>query len=110
MLKDRIVRIKLKKHFKEQRPISYVGKVTSMNDYWVVVDARALMLNRHESVGVQSDKKNNAIVIPRDNIESIRVLPDSFDAANLRFTTDGQQLRMIVDGALDCYIGELGEG
>lgn len=110
MIKDRIVRVKLKKQFHEQRPISYVGKCTAFNDNWVVLEARMLMLSRAQSTGVQADAKPSAVMIARDNIESIRVLPDNFDLVNLKFTTEGQQIRMVLDGSRDVYLGEMGEG
>ncbi len=110
MIKDRFVRVKLIKRYHEKRPISYVGKVTAFSDSWVVLDAKCLMLARSQPNGVQVDAKSNAMMIPRDNIESIRVLPDNFDMDNIRLTTEGQQLHMIVDGAMDAFLGELGEG
>jgi hypothetical protein len=110
MLKDRIIRIRLKKYFHEQKPICYVGKCTAFNDYWVVLDGRCIMIARNQPNNIQLDPKPSAMVIPRDNVESIRVLPDNFDVDNISFTTEGQQLRMVVDGKRDCFIGELGEG
>ncbi len=110
MIKDRIVRVKLKKHYTGHRPLNYVGKVTAFNDSWIVMDARCVMLTRQQPNGVQADAHSSATMIPSENIESIRVLPDNFDASNLNFTTEGQQLMLVVDGKRDCYIGELGEG
>jgi len=110
MLKDRMVRVKLQKRFAEQRPISYIGKCTAFSDQWIVVDGRELMLARHVQDGVQISKANTPVVIPRDNIESIRVLPDAFNLDTIKITTDGQQLQVLVDGKRDCFIGEMGEG
>ena len=110
MIKDRIVRIKLKKNFHEQKPLSYVGKVTAFQDNRVVIDAKCIMLCRSEKTGVQIDPKTSAMMIPVSGIESIRVLPDSFDMNDIRITTQGQQLCMVVDQALDAFIGEMGEG
>lgn len=110
MLKDRIIRIRLKKNFHEQKPLCYLGKCTAFNDFWVVVDARCIMITRTQPNSVQIDKTPSAMVIPRDNIESIRVLPDNFDTENMQVTTEGQQLRIVVDGKRDCYIGEMSEG
>ena len=110
MIKDRIVRIKLKKNFQHHRPINYVGKVSAFNDDWVVLDARMVLLSRNQTSGVQIDKKNSATMVPRDNIESIRILPDDFDLENMDVTTEGQQLQIVVNGAANVYIGEFGEG
>ena len=110
MIKDRTVRVKLIKHFHEQRPWSYVGRVTAFNDHWVVMEARGIMLSRAQQSGVDIDAKPSAMMIPRDNIESIRVLPDNFDTSAMRVTTEGQKLMLIVDNAPNVFLGELGEG
>lgn len=110
MIKDRIVRVKLQKRYAGHRPLNYVGKVTAFNDRWVVMDAKCIMLTRQQPNGVQADTTSSAMMIPSENIESIRVLPDNFDLNKFSFTTEGQQLLLVVDGKRDCYIGELGEG
>jgi hypothetical protein len=110
MLKDRMVCVKLKRFNAEQKPWCYVGKVEAFNDAWIVLVGRGIMVTRTEKSGVQIDEKSSAVMIPRDNIDRIRILPDSYDIKNMRVTTQGQQLRLVVDGAFDVYIGEMGEG
>jgi hypothetical protein len=110
MIKDCMVRVKLKKHYKEHRPISYFGKVSAFTDHWVAVDGRAVMISRAERSGVQVDKHTTRVLIPASNIESIQLLPDTFDYKNLNITTEGQQIRVVVDGKTESFIGELGEG
>ncbi len=110
MIKDRFARVKLIKRHPNQRPISYVGKVTAFSENWIVMEAKCIMLNRHEQTGVQIDKLPSAMMIPRENIESIRVLPDNFNMERLTVTTNGQQLVLHVDGQRDAFLGELGEG
>lgn len=110
MLKDRMVRVRLNKSYHEQRPQSYVGKCTGFNNYWVVIEGRGIMVTRAARSGVQINAKPTITVIPRNNIESIRVLPDDFDISNLKVTTEGQQLVLDVPGAQPCFIGEIGEG
>jgi hypothetical protein len=110
MIKDRMIRLKLKKSFHEQRPMSYVGKVTAFNDYWVAMEGTGVMVARNQPNNIQVDKHRNAVLVPRDNVESIVILPDSFDVKNLKFTTEGQQIHMVVPGAASVYVGEMGEG
>ena len=52
MLKDRMVRIKMRKFYREQRPLSYVGKVTGFNDFWVVLAGKMVMVCRNQPKGV----------------------------------------------------------
>ena len=110
MIKDRIVRVKLKRHFHEQRPVSYVGKVTAFNEHWVVMEATGVMIARSQPNNVQIDAKRGAALVPRENIESIALLPDDFDVKNIKITTQGQQIQIDVTGGPNVYIGELGEG
>ncbi len=110
MIKDQIVRVKLKKQYHEQRPFSYVGKVVAFGDAWVVIDGKGLMVARQQPNGVQVDASVTRTVVPRDNIESIRILPDSFDVKNIQATTEGQQLVLVVPDGLPVFVGELGEG
>lgn len=110
MIKDRMVRAKLKKSFHEQRPMSYVGKVTAFNDFWVALEAVGVMVARSQPNNIQIDKHRSAVLVPRDNIESIVLLPDNFDVKAIKITTEGQQIQMMVTGAAHVYIGELGEG
>ena len=110
MIKDQMVRVKLKKFFHEQRPFSYVGKVSAFGDNWVVIDGKGIMVARQQPNGVQVDSKVSRTVIPRDNIDTIRVLPDGFDIKDIQATTEGQQLVLEVPGDFNVVIGELGEG
>lgn len=109
MIKDRIVRLKLKKGA-QAHPWNFVGRVTAFNDNWIVMEARGIMLSRAQQQGADIDAKPSAMMFPRESIESIRVLPDGFDVANMKFTTEGQKLMLVVEGAADAFLGELGEG
>lgn len=110
MIKDKMVRVKLCKQFHEERPMLYVGKVTGFSEDWIILHAKGLMISRAQPTGVQIDAKPSAMMIPRENIHSIRVLPDNFDINNIRTSTEGQQIRMVVEGAPDAFLAELGEG
>ncbi|OQB37170.1 MAG: hypothetical protein BWY09_01680 [Candidatus Hydrogenedentes bacterium ADurb.Bin179] len=110
MLKDKMIRVRLYKSYHEQRPLSFVGKCVVFNDCWVAVTGRVIMVTRSSKTGVQIDDKLSQHVIPRDSIESIRVLPDDFDINAITVTTEGQQLVIPVKGAQPCFIGEIGEG
>ncbi len=110
MIKDKMVRVKMKKHYHEQKPMLYVGKVTGFSEEWIVLHAKGMMITRSQPNGVQIDGKPSALLIPRGSIESIRVLPDNFDINTIKITTEGQQIRMVVDGAPDAFLAEMGEG
>ncbi|HOQ88984.1 MAG TPA: hypothetical protein PLO53_06300 [Candidatus Hydrogenedentes bacterium] len=110
MLKDRMVRVKLIRRFKEQRPQSYVGKVTGFSEGWVILEGKLVLVSRNIPGGAQIDAQKTVVLIPRDNIESIQLLPDSFNIDGMTISTEGQQLRINVEGGAPSYIGEMGEG
>jgi len=110
MLKDRMVRVKMIKRFTEQRPVSYVGKCREYLDNWILVEGRMVMLCRHQPNGVQIDKAVSVFMLPRENVDNIRVLPEKFDIGNMKVTTEGQQIQLMVEGAADVMLGEMGEG
>lgn len=110
MIKDRIVRIKMKKNFKEQKPFSFVGKVTIWSEDWLAIEGKGIMLTRQQSSGVQIDESIKLVLIPRESIDHIQLLPDNFDINNLKVTTEGQQLVLVVDGKRNSFLGEMGEG
>ncbi len=110
MIKDRIVRVKMKKNYKEQKPFSFVGKVTVWSEDWIAVEGKGIMVTRQNKNGVQIDEGIKIVVIPRENIDHIQLLPDNFDINNMRVTTEDQQLVLVVDGKRDAFLGEMGEG
>ena len=110
MLKDKIIRVRLNKSYTEQKPISFVGKCVAFSNYWVVVEGYGIMVTRSNKTGAQIDAKPSYNAIPSNNIESIRILPDDFDYANMQITTEGQQLVIAVKNGQPCFIGEIGEG
>ncbi|MGC8737411.1 MAG: hypothetical protein ACP5UA_02045 [Candidatus Hydrogenedens sp.] len=110
MIKDRIVRIKMKKNFKEQKPFSFVGKITLWSENWIALEGKGIMLTRQQSSGVQIDEGIKVLLIPRESIDHIQVLPDNFDITQLKVTTEGQQLVLVIDGKRDSILGEMGEG
>lgn len=110
MLKDRIIRVRMKKFFSEQRPISYVGKCREYMDNWVLLEGRTVMVCRHMPNGVQIDKATSVVMIPRESIDNVRVLPEKFDITNMKVATEGQQIQLVVEGGADVMLGEMGEG
>ncbi|HPX86426.1 MAG TPA: hypothetical protein PKZ59_07040 [Candidatus Hydrogenedentes bacterium] len=110
MLKDKIVRVRLRKFFNEQKPTSYVGKCVVFTNDWIVIEGFGIMLTRASKNGAQIDARPSQTAIPSSNIESIRVLPDDFAYGRLQLSTEGQQLVIVVPNAQPCVIGEIGEG
>lgn len=66
------------------------------------------MLQRAQ-LDVEIEDELRVVVIPRDNIAIIRVLPNNFDITNIRTVTKGHKLCLVVDGAPDATIAERGE-
>ena len=64
MLKDYMVRVKLLKHYREQRALSYVGKVKTQSEGWIVLEAKGVMVGRNLPGGAQVDALAANVLVP----------------------------------------------
>lgn len=71
--------------------------------------SRIRVLYSQRAKPVQIDEQMRSIILPRDNIANIRVLPDGFDMNNITVITEGNTLGINVDDAPTAWIGEFGE-
>ena len=114
MLKGKMVRIRTRRSFPEQKLWVFLGKVIAMSENWIGIEGKGLIVMRGylrgQSSPVEMDKEVRPLFIPRDNIANIRILPDEFDLDGIEFCSEGAKLGIRVQGAPDTWIGEIGEG
>jgi len=114
VLKGKMVRIRSRRYFPEQRLWVFIGKVVSMSENWVSIEGKGMVVLKGALGGqtrpVQIDKEIRPLLLPRDNIANIRILPDDFDVDNIELCSEGAKLGIKVKGAPDTWIGEIGEG
>jgi hypothetical protein len=106
MLKGKKVRIRLKRHFVEQRLTVFIGDVLDFTENWVSINARGIIFLKGDVEPVDIDKEPRVLVIPRENVAHMRVLPDDFDVSNITILYEGRRVCVAVEGAPHTSIGE----
>ena len=93
MFAGKKVKIRFKRYFPEQRVRVFVGQVLEMNRDWIRAEGKNYFLVKGDTKP-HIDKVNKIVGIPRENIYSLRELPDDLDMNNLSF--DIADLRMVI--------------
>ena len=84
MIKDKIVKLRFRRYFDEQALWVIVGKVLEFGDSWVKIEGKGICIMKGHVIPCDVDKENKILLIPRDNIAHIRILPDDFDLGNIK--------------------------
>ena len=128
MLKGKMVRVRMKRYFAEQKLWVFVGMVSAMTENWLFVDGKGVLVcHGHTSSSasrvrmdikgtmagqvpaIEVDLTRRLLALPQGNIASVRILPDSFDLDHLEICTEGFKIGLRVKGAEPTWIGEIGE-
>ena len=109
MLKGRKVRIRLKRHFVEQKLWVFIGEVLEFTENWVMVNGKGILFLKGDVEPFDIDEQPRVLVIPRENVAHIRVLPDDFDISDIRVEYLGRRVCVVVEGAPHTSIGERAE-
>ena len=109
MIVGRMVRIRFKRNYPEERLFVFVGKVLEFTDHWVMVEGKGLVVLKRAQLEVEIEEEARVVIVPRDNVAIIRLLPDNFDMRNIRTVNKGHKLCLLVDGAPDATIAEMNE-
>lgn len=109
MIKGKMVRVRLRRDFFEQRLWVFVGQVVEFTESWVMIEGKGLTVLQRTQLDVDVEPELRVVLIPRDNIAVIRVLPDDFDMDNIRTVMKGHKLCLVVDDGPDATIAERGE-
>ena len=109
MIAGKMVRIRLRRNFVEQRLGVFIGKVVEFTENWVTVEGKGIIILKGQARLADVDEEPRVIMIPRENIAHIRILPDSFDISEILVEARGFRIYVLVDGAPDTAIGERAE-
>jgi hypothetical protein len=109
MIVGKMVRVRLRRDFFEQRLWVFVGKALEFTENWIMIEGKGLTVWKRAQLEVEVENEPRIVVIPRDNVAIIRVLPDDFDMKNIRTVNKGHKLCLVVDGGPDATIAEVGE-
>jgi len=107
MIEGKIVKIRFKKYFAEQRLWVFIGRVIKFTENWVMVDGKGIVIMKGRVSPVDVDKEKRIILIPRENISHIRILPDDFDIENIEIVERDMRLFVKVKNGPDTSISEI---
>ena len=107
MIEGKIVKIRFKKYFSEQRLWVFIGKVLKFTENWVMVDGKGIVIMKGKITPVDIDKEKRIILIPRENISHIRILPDDFDIENIEIVERDMRIFVKVKNGPDTSISEI---
>lgn len=107
MVEGKIVKVRFKKFFPEQKLWVFIGKVLKFTENWIMIDGKGIVVMRGQVSPVDIDKERRIILIPRDNIFHLRILPDDFDIDNIEVVEKGLRLFVKVKGGPDTSISEI---
>ncbi|MFC1735298.1 hypothetical protein ACFL1X_04220 [Candidatus Hydrogenedentota bacterium] len=105
-MKGKNIRIRCKRTYQEQRPWVFVGNVTDFTENWITIVGKGILMVKGKSQPFEIDEECRHLMIPRDNVANIRILPDNFDLDHLQVIMVGTRMELIVKGAPNSNIGE----
>ena len=107
MIEGKIVKVRFKKYYAEQKLWVFIGRVLKFTEHWIMLDGRGILVVKGSVHPVDIDETRRVILVPRDNIAHIRVLPDGFDIDNIKIETRGTRTFAKVKGGSDTSISEI---
>ena len=107
MIEGKIVKVRFRKYYAEQKMWVFIGKVLKFTEGWITLDGKGILVVKGAVNPIDIDAERREILIPRENIAHIRILPDSFDVDNIHIETRGTRIFAAVKGGPDTSISEI---
>lgn len=107
MIEGKVVKIRFKKYFSDQRLWVFIGKVLKFTENWIMIEGKGIIVMKGQISPVDIDKEKRIILVPRENISHIRILPDDFDIDNIEVITEGLRIFVKVKNGPNTSISEI---
>lgn len=107
MIEGKIVKIRFKKYFQEQKLWVFIGKVLKFTENWIMVEGKGIVVVKGQVKPVDVDEEKRIILVPRENIAHIRILPDNFDVESIEIVEKGLRLFVKVKDGPNTSISEI---
>ncbi|MCM8830025.1 MAG: hypothetical protein NC824_03400 [Candidatus Omnitrophica bacterium] len=107
MIEGKIVKVRFKKYFSEQKGWVFIGKVLKFTENWIMLDGKGIIVIKGSVHPADVDAEKRVLLIPRENIAHIRILPDNFDIDNIKIETRGTRIFAAVKDGPDTSISEI---
>ena len=107
--KGKVVRFSMRHTFQEQRLWVFVGRVIDYSENWLCIEGKGLIVLKRAGISVEIDDECRKLMLPRETINVIRILPDDFDVDNIEAINEGHKLCLKVNGAPNATIADMSE-
>jgi hypothetical protein len=107
MIEGKIVKIRFKKYFSEQKLWVFIGRVLKFTENWIMIEGKGIVVMKGQVTPVDIDKEKRIILVPRDNISHMRVLPDDFDIEKIEVISERLRIFVKVKNAPPTSISEI---
>ncbi|MCM8766664.1 MAG: hypothetical protein NC917_06265 [Candidatus Omnitrophica bacterium] len=107
MIEGKIVKVRFKKYYSEQKLWVFIGKVLKFTENWIMLEGKGIIVIKGQVSPVEIDREKRIIIVPRENISHIRILPDDFDIDNIEVITRGLRIFVKVKNGPDTSISEI---
>ena len=108
MITGKMVRVRLKRYFVEQRQWVLIGRVQDSTESWLTIEGKAIVISKGHAQPIDIDQDVRVLMVPRENIAQMRILPDDFDMSVIVTEIKGARVFVKVKDAPDTAIGEYG--
>lgn len=108
MIVSNIVKIRFKRNFPEQSLWVFIGKVLEFTENWIKVEGKGIIVIYGQVNPVDIDDGLRILLVPRENIAHIRLLPDDFDIIKIEIERKNNRYFIKVKDAPSTSLGELG--
>ncbi|HOK56186.1 MAG TPA: hypothetical protein PKV21_04230 [bacterium] len=107
MIEGKIVKIRFKKYYLEQKLWVFIGRVLKFTENWIMIEGKGIVVIKGQVSPVDIDKEKRIILIPRENISHIRILPDDFDLEKMEIIEKGLRIFVKIPNGPDTSISEI---
>lgn len=105
-LANKMVKIRYRRYFQEQKTWVFLGRIIAYDQGCFLVEGKGVIVHPAAVERVVIDGESRLLIIPRDNIAHIRLLPDDFSVERIEVVERGMRLFARVPGGPDTSIGE----
>jgi len=109
MIIGNMVKIRTKRYFDRQPLWVIVGKVLDFSGNWVKIEGKGIGFFQAKVDPIDVDTEIRVLLLPKDNIAHIRILPDDYDLKDVKVERVGFRYYIKIKGAPDASLGEVAE-
>ena len=109
MVKGKMVKIRFRRYFAEQTLWVFVGKILEFTENWLKIEGKGIAFFSGRGEPADIDDETRELLLPRDSIAYVRLLPDDFDITDIKTIRKGVRYFIQVKNAPDTTLGEIGD-